>query len=86
MMMRITKIVLASALAAIVASAAPAMAKSSQATKSHAQAEETAPSDECQAYQQAPDGSWTKLPCQEPGASAQISHKPTSASAEAEAR
>lgn len=84
MMMRITKIALAGSLAALVASAAPALAKSSQATKSHAQAEETATSDECQAYQQAPDGSWTKLPCQEPGA--QISHKPTSASAEAEAR
>lgn len=58
--MRIARLVFAGAL---VASIAPALAKSSTAQK----VDEPAPSSICSAYQQAPDGSWTQLPCKENG-------------------
>ena len=69
--MRIAQLVFAGALVAL---AAPALAKSSNAQK----AEEAAASSTCSAYQQAPDGSWTQLPCKEDGdhGQPQTQHRP----------
>ena len=50
---------------------APAQAKNSQPQK----IDEQPASRTCQAYQQAADGSWAPLPCQELSASGQAQHK-----------
>jgi hypothetical protein len=70
--MRIAYVIFVSSLAALVAATAPALAKSSQ---NQQMTDEQTSSSSCHAYQQAPDGSWTALPCQEPGAPAQTRHK-----------
>jgi hypothetical protein len=57
--------------AALMVLAAPALAKNSHTQK----LDEQPASKSCQAYQQAADGSWVALPCQELGASAQPQHK-----------
>ena len=59
--MRIAKSIFVGSLAAIVA--APALAKNSNGQKT----EDKQASVSCQAYQKAPDGSWTPLPCGEMG-------------------
>jgi len=63
--MRITKSIFVGSLAALLV-AAPALAKNSDGQKT----EDKQASASCQAYQQAPDGSWTPLPCGEMGAKA----------------
>jgi hypothetical protein len=65
--MRIVHVVFASALAASAVLAAPALARNSDAQKG----EDKAASTSCNAYQQAPDGSWEQLPCKETGERAQ---------------
>ncbi len=50
---------------------APALSKSSHTQK----LDEEPASKSCQAYQQAADGSWAALPCQELGANGQPQHK-----------
>jgi len=60
--MRIAKSIFVGSLAALVA--APALAKSSDGQKT----EDKPASTSCKAYQRAPDGSWTPLPCGEIGA------------------
>jgi hypothetical protein len=50
---------------------APAQAKNSQPQK----IDEQPASRSCQAYQQAADGSWAPLPCQELGTGGQAPHK-----------
>jgi hypothetical protein len=62
--MRIAKSIFVGSLAALVLVAAPALAKNSDGQKT----EDKQASASCQAYQQAPDGSWTPLPCGEMGA------------------
>jgi hypothetical protein len=57
--MRIAKSIFVGSLAALVA--APALAKNSDGQKT----EDKQASAPCQAYQKAPDGSWTPLPCGE---------------------
>jgi hypothetical protein len=49
---------------------APALAKNS-----HTQKLDDQPASPCQAYQQAADGSWKSLPCQEMGTGAPPQHK-----------
>jgi hypothetical protein len=56
---------------ALAALTAPVLAKNSHSQKIDDQP--ALPS--CQAYQQAADGSWASLPCQELGAGAQGQHK-----------
>jgi hypothetical protein len=56
---------------ALVMLAAPALAKNSHTQK----IDDQPASRSCQAYQQAADGSWAALPCQELGASEQAQHK-----------
>ena len=57
--MRIAQSIFVGSLAAIVLVAAPALAKNPDGQK----AEDKQASVSCQAYQKAPDGSWTPLPC-----------------------
>jgi hypothetical protein len=64
--MRIAKSIFVGSLAALVLVAAPALAKNSDGQKT----EDKQASASCQAYQQAPDGSWTPLSCGEMGAKA----------------
>ncbi|QPF87765.1 hypothetical protein IC762_16350 [Bradyrhizobium genosp. L] len=71
--MPIARLVFAGALAAVAALAAPALAKSSDHQKADDKA--TTASVGCQAYQQAADGSWTQLPCGEPGAGGATQHR-----------
>ena len=55
--------------AALLAAAAPGLARNSETPKASEQA--ATKSSSCRSYQQAADGSWTELPCQELGAPAQ---------------
>ena len=68
--MQITPMILAGSLAAIVATAGPAFAKNTQTPQTSRMDEQTASPAPCRAYQQAPDGSWTELPCQAQGQTA----------------
>ena len=63
--MRIAKSIFVGSLAALLVGA-PALAKNSDGQKT----EDKQASASCQAYQQAPDGSWTPLPCGEMSAKA----------------
>jgi len=63
--MQITRVIFVGSLAALVAMVAPALAKNSQPSRPDDQTSSSSP---CRAYQQAPDGSWTELPCQAQGA------------------
>jgi hypothetical protein len=68
--MRIASLIF-SGFTVLVALTAPAVAKNSQPQKT----DEQPASRSCQAYQQAADGSWAPLPCQELGAGGQPQHK-----------
>ena len=65
--MRIKHAIFAGSMAALAAMTAPALAKNSTPQK----ADDKAASSPCRAYQQASDGPWTQLPCQELGGSGQ---------------
>ena len=71
--MRIKRAIFVGSVAALAAMTAPALAKNSTAQKT----DDKSTSSSCHAYQQAADGSWTQLPCQElgPGSSGQPQHK-----------
>ena len=74
--MRIAQLIFTGSIAALAALTAPALAKGSHTQKvDDASASATSPT--CRAYQQASDGSWTSLPCQENGSApqAQTQHK-----------
>ena len=63
--------------------AVPALAKNSTAERT----DDRSTSSSCHAYQQAADGSWTELPCQEAGSSGgQTHHKPPAKGGEYEPR
>ena len=57
--MRIAKLIFVVSLAALVLVLAPALAKNSDGQKTEGKQASVS----CQAYQKAPDGSWTPLPC-----------------------
>ena len=82
--MRITLALAVATLAAVTAMAGPVQARHAQSQKT----EESTTSSSCSAYQQAPDGSWTQLPCQESGGHGQpqTSHKPAAQGSEPESR
>jgi hypothetical protein len=61
--MRIKRAIFVGSMAALAAMTAPALAKNSTAQKT----DDKSTSSSCHAYQQAADGSWTQLPCQELG-------------------
>jgi hypothetical protein len=71
--MRIKRAIFIGSIAALAATTAPALAKNSTAQKT----DDKSTSSSCHAYQQAADGSWTELPCQElgSGSGGQTQHK-----------
>jgi hypothetical protein len=71
--MRIARVIFVGSVAALLA-AAPAFARHPEAQKTEDDDSKSA-SSSCHAYQQAADGSWTQLPCQEFG-NGQTQHKP----------
>jgi hypothetical protein len=81
--MRNGKTILFGSIAALAVLGTPVLAKNSDAQKA---TEKSTASSSCQAYQQAADGSWTPLPCQEMGAGAASPHKPAARSEGEEAR
>lgn len=66
--MRIAKLIFAGSVAALVM-ASPVLAKHSESQK--VGDDDKSASSSCHAYQQAADGSWTQLPCQEAGGQTQ---------------
>ena len=67
--MRLGQAIFFGSAAALLTLAAPTLAWNSSAN-SHTKATEAPASSNCHAYQQAADGSWTQLPCQEMGSKA----------------
>jgi len=89
--MRIAPLIFAGSIAALAVLTAPALARNSNTQKiddPSALASPNSASQGCHAYQQAPDGSWIPLPCQEPGTTsqAQTQHRSASGKAEDDAR
>jgi hypothetical protein len=79
--MRIARVILAGSVAAM-ALAGPGFAKHPEPQKTD---DSQSASSSCHAYQQAADGSWTKLPCQEAG-NGQTQHRPVAKGNEEEPR
>ena len=68
--MRLGQAIFFGSAAALLTLAAPTLARNSSAHSHTATATEAPASSNCHAYQQAADGSWTQLPCQEMGSKA----------------
>jgi hypothetical protein len=68
--MRLGQAIFFGAAAALLTLAVPTLARNSSASSHTAKATEAPASTSCHAYQQAADGSWTQLPCQEMGSKA----------------
>jgi hypothetical protein len=77
--MRITNVISAACVAALVGFTAPVLARSSETRKT---TDEGSTSSSCHAYQQDPDGSWTERPCEEKGQPVQTQHKPVAKGSE----
>jgi hypothetical protein len=82
--MRIAHLIFTGSIAALAVLTAPALAKNSNSQK----IDDTSASSSCHAYQQAPDGSWNPLPCQEDGGTSQASmqHKSATRGSDEDAR
>ena len=78
--MRIATMIFVGSVAVLVATA-PALAKNSESHK----ADDKSESASCHAYQQAEDGSWTQVPCQESG-NGQTQHRTVIKNGEEERR
>ena len=79
--MRLGQAIFFGAAAALLTLAAPTLAKNSNANSHTAKTAEAPASTSCQAYQQAADGSWMQLPCQEMGTKASAPSHPAAKSA-----
>jgi hypothetical protein len=75
--MRIARVTFVASVVALAALTAPALAKDSTAQKT----DDRSSSSSCHAYQQAADGTWTQLPCEEAGSNGQTQHKSPAKSA-----
>jgi hypothetical protein len=64
--MRLVQAIFVATIAALLAAAAPGLAKNAETPKTSEQPAAAAAS--CHSYQMSTDGSWTELPCQELGA------------------
>jgi hypothetical protein len=82
--MRIKRAIFVGSIAALAAMAAPALAKNSTTQKT----DDKSTSSSCHAYQQAADGSWTELPCQElgSGSGGQTQHRSATRNSDEETR
>ncbi len=78
--MRIAHLIFTGSIAALAVLTAPALAKNSNTQKTDDSSASTASSSSCHAYQQAPDGSWNPVSCQEVGAPSQAQTQHRSAS------
>jgi hypothetical protein len=76
--MRIVRVIFACSVATVAALTVPALAKNSTAQKT----DDRSSSSSCHAYQQAADGTWTELPCEEAGSNGQTQHKSAAKSGE----
>jgi hypothetical protein len=65
--MRLGQAIFFGSAAALLTLAAPTLARNSTPAPHAAKSAEAPASSSCHAYQQAADGSWTQLPCQEMG-------------------
>ncbi len=79
--MRIASLIFVGSMAALALLTAPALAKNSTPQKT----DDRSASSSCHAYQQAADGSWIVLPCQELGSGGQTQHKPAQRGADEDA-
>lgn len=68
--MRLGQAIFLGSAAALLTLAAPTLARNSSTNSPAARATEAPAVANCHAYQQAADGSWTQLPCQEMGSKA----------------
>ena len=68
--MRLGQAIFFGAAAALLTLAAPTLARNSSTNSHTAKATEAPAVATCHAYQQAADGSWTQLPCQQMGSEA----------------
>jgi hypothetical protein len=84
--MRLGQAIFFGAAAALLTLAAPTLAKNSSTNSHTAKATEAPASSSCHAYQQAADGSWAQLPCQEIGSKAPAQPHSAAKSATEEAR
>lgn len=80
--MRIKHAIFVGSMTGLVVIATPVLAKNSGAHKT----DDKSASSSCHAYQQAPDGSWTELPCAETGSGVQAQRKSATRSPDQEAR
>ena len=80
--MRLGQAIFLGAAAALLTLAVPTLAKNPDSQKNN----EQPASSSCHAYQQADDGSWTQLPCQEMGSKATALPKSTSKNTDDETR
>jgi hypothetical protein len=82
--MRIKRAIFVGSMAALAAMTAPALAKNATAQKT----DDKSTSSSCHAYQQAADGSWTQLPCEElgSGSGARTQHKSATRGTDEETR
>lgn len=84
--MRLGQAILFGSAAALLTLAAPTLARNSTAHSQTAQTTDTSATASCQAYQQAADGSWMQLPCQEMGSKAKAEPRSAAKSAIEETR
>jgi hypothetical protein len=84
--MRLGQAIFFGAAAALLTLAAPTLARNSSTNSHMAKATEAPASSSCHAYQQAADGSWAQLPCQEMGSKAPAQPHSAAKSATEEAR
>jgi hypothetical protein len=81
--MRLGPAIVVASIAALLTLAAPGLARNADAPKT---SEQPASSSSCHSYQQAADGSWIALPCQELGATPQPQHKSATRKTDQETR
>lgn len=86
--MRIAHLIFTGSVAALAMLTAPVLAKNSNTQKIDDTSTSSPASSSCHAYQQAPDGSWNPLPCQESGGAsqAQTQHKSATRGSDEDAR
>lgn len=83
--MRLGQAIFFGSAAALLTLAAPTLARNSNTTQ-HAAKPIEAPASSCHAYQQAADGSWTQLSCQETGSKSSAPSRPAADGEAEEAR
>lgn len=84
--MRLGQAIFFGSAAALLTLAAPTLAKNSSAHSHTTKATEAPASSSCHAYQQAADGTWTQLPCQEMGSNPPVQPRSAAKGATEETR